>query len=285
MQNRLRESRRAPARLVYGAYRRPAIGGEPAVLRGESVPSSRALQEAPPRDVRRVFPVIELRNCELRRRGGPEAELAASNALRAGLVRPEGCASAREAEGRAVGVWINGEPQGPARAAPTATLGVLAERLAAHGIALAAGDSLRTGSPLPLFPAAPGDSIRVRWGGSAVGEATLEPWRAHRTVRCAGKPDRPRSRPLPAAGAQGRTALPAKAGGSSAVRSVDGITPARAEVLPRKPLREVGSCRFAGVAHSVAGRLGGEGGPGTGRPPLQFRQQVVLHALDSGSAS
>lgn len=164
-----------PAKLVYSAYRRPAIEGELAVMLGESIPSPQALQEDPHRYVQQIFPVIELHNHELRRSVGPEAELIAANALHAGLVRPDGSASAKEAEGQDVAVWINGEQKGHARADPTATLEALAERLAAYGIPLAAGDLLLTGSPLPLFPVASGDSIRVQWGDTAVVEATMEP--------------------------------------------------------------------------------------------------------------
>jgi 2-keto-4-pentenoate hydratase len=111
-----------------------------------------------------VFPVVELHNYVLRGPKPSAVELVANNAVHAGIVVPKEQNSHPDFLARPISVWRNREELGAAKVDVLATLRLLAERLAAYGIELKKDDVVLTGSPLPLYAAAPGDEFEVRAG-------------------------------------------------------------------------------------------------------------------------
>jgi 2-keto-4-pentenoate hydratase len=115
--------------------------------------------------VEAVFPVIELHNYALRAPEPSAVELVANNAVHAGIVIPSDLRPSSEFLARPITVRQNGEELGTAGVDVLATLRQLADRLAAYGIALKKGDIVLTGSPLPLYVAAPGDEFEIEAEG------------------------------------------------------------------------------------------------------------------------
>ena len=116
-----------------------------------------------------MFVVIELHNNVFR---GPEhtsQELIANNALHAGVILPFIEAPLRdpaELVGERISVFRNRELLGTAAGGsipggPLASVIGIAKHVASFGGALKRGHVLLTGSPLPLYPAGPGDRFAV----------------------------------------------------------------------------------------------------------------------------
>lgn len=135
-----------------------AVEGELAVRMGEGL------------SIASVFPVIELHNNVFRGAIRSAQELIANNALHAGVVLPAReirCTDGIKTLSTALAVFRRGEMLGSATGeeipgGPAASVAEVARHLARAGEALEPGLIVLTGSPLPLYPAAPGDDIVVR---------------------------------------------------------------------------------------------------------------------------
>jgi 2-keto-4-pentenoate hydratase len=149
------------ATLPYRAYANLAIEGEMAVRIG----SDGAIAAA--------FPVIELHHFIFRASPKSLAELIANNGINAGAVVPGDSTATPLAHWRAAGtlaVAVNGrtiDSGGLWAMAGGAVEAVnwLREDLGQHGIALADGDLVLTGTPLGLHPVHPGDRVTVMIDG------------------------------------------------------------------------------------------------------------------------
>ena len=137
------------------------IEGEFAVTLAEDVLDTERFRKAPKQYIREVFPVIELHNYVFRGQKPSAAELIANNAFHAGLVVPEAMPPVGPSDILNIRVSVDDRINASASFDPFETLPELADLLACFGIGLKAGDILLTGSPLPLYPVAPGECIRV----------------------------------------------------------------------------------------------------------------------------
>jgi 2-keto-4-pentenoate hydratase len=154
--------------LDHGAYANLAIEGEMAVRVG------------PGGAIDTAFPVIELHHFVFR--GTPKTlpELIANNGINAGVVLPQDMA-------RPLGHWtglltvlVNGEaidggglwsmPGGAEEA-----VAWLRDDLGKHGLALAPGDIVLTGTPLGLHKVGPGDHVEVAIDGNPVVDCRILP--------------------------------------------------------------------------------------------------------------
>ena len=150
--------------LDPAAFENLAIEGEFGMRIGEDVPDPDWLVRHPERAIAEVFAVMELHNnvfCGATRTAG---ELIANNALHAGAVLPPTRGS-RELDDQ-ISVFRNGEQIGAQTAGAIpgglfASLLSIATHLALSGCLLRRGELVLTGSPLPLYPVGPGDSISV----------------------------------------------------------------------------------------------------------------------------
>lgn len=137
-----------------------AIEGEFAVRIANDIPD--AINGDPEEFVSALFPVIELHNARIRADRQSAVELVANNAIHAGVVMASGGDIRREI---GLSVSINGDLKGVATMDPLSTLPELVERLTWLGKRLKKGDIVLTGSPLPLYPVAPGDSVLIEAEG------------------------------------------------------------------------------------------------------------------------
>lgn len=135
-----------------------AVEGEFAVRIAEDVPDAEAAAKNPERYAAGLFPVIELHNARSRLAKRTAVEIVANNALHAGIVVAPPAAALPLRRACPLSVRINGELRGKASADPSATLPELVERLAVLGKRLKKGQIALTGSPLPLYPLAFGDT-------------------------------------------------------------------------------------------------------------------------------
>jgi 2-keto-4-pentenoate hydratase len=164
--------------LSSSRYANLAVEGEMAVrlsqdLAGESL-SADECRDA----IALMFPVIELHHYVLPWAWPPEQSLIASNGMNAGFVSAEAetrC-SALASFANKLSIRINEVVVGAVEDAasltcPIESLRWLAGRLAPFGLQLCKGQVILTGSPLRLFPVAPGDRIVVEappFGASCV---------------------------------------------------------------------------------------------------------------------
>ena len=146
-------------------FDKPAIEGEFAVRIAADVPDAGSIAEHPTRYVETIFPVIELHNAAIRGQQSSAVELVSNNALQAGIVVPVHETPCQPLPACKLTVSINGVAQGSATTNPLETLPELVERLAAVGLRLQKGQIALTGSPLPLYPVAPGDAVLVEADG------------------------------------------------------------------------------------------------------------------------
>jgi 2-keto-4-pentenoate hydratase len=154
------ELHRFGAILDPADYDSLAIEGEFAVRIGRGGPTPAS-----------AFAVIELHNYVIRRAPLTAQELIANNAFHAGVVLPrEGgnvLPGPADLFDESIAVFRNGINLGTAagRALPKGPVGSVARlvrHLAGHGKTLQPGQIVLTGSPLPLYPAEPGDRFEVR---------------------------------------------------------------------------------------------------------------------------
>jgi 2-keto-4-pentenoate hydratase len=154
--------------LSSARYANLAVEGEMAVRLSKDLPSEPLSAEECREAIAEVFPVIELHHYVLPRAWPPGQWLIASNGMHAGLVLAE-------AETRCPGlanfaynlsIRINGVVVGAVKDAasltcPIKSLRWLAGRLAQSGLQLYKGQVILTGSPMKLYPVAPGSRIVV----------------------------------------------------------------------------------------------------------------------------
>jgi len=150
--------------LDPAAFENLAIEGEFAMRIGEDVPDPNWLVRHPERAIAAVVAVIELHNNVFRGGTRTAEELIANNALHAGVVLPL-TRDSKELEDR-ISVFRNGELIGTQTSGTIpgglfASLLSVSKHLASSGRWLRRGDLVLTGSPLPLYPVGPGDSIFV----------------------------------------------------------------------------------------------------------------------------
>ena len=153
--------------LNAGNFDKLAIEGEFAVRIAADVPDASSIAEDPARYVETIFPVIELHNAAIRGQQSSAVELVSNNALQAGIVVPVHETPHRPLHTYQITVSINGAAQGSAATNPLEALPEWVERLAAVGLRLQKGQIALTGSPLPLYPLAPGDAVLVEADGMA----------------------------------------------------------------------------------------------------------------------
>jgi 2-keto-4-pentenoate hydratase len=154
--------------LSSARYANLAVEGELAVRLSKDLPSEPLSAEECREAIAEVFPVIELHHYVLPGDWPPGLWLIASNGMHAGWVLAE-------AETRCVGlanfahhlcIRINDVVVGAVEDAasltcPIESLGWLAGRLAQVGLQLCKGQVILTGSPMKLYPVAPGSRIFV----------------------------------------------------------------------------------------------------------------------------
>jgi 2-keto-4-pentenoate hydratase len=125
------------------------------------------------REIASVFPVIELHNHVIWRTKATPEELIANNCLHAGVVLPRIEPPYAGAASNAISVVRNRELLGSATAGIESFTKVI-NHLAMRGMSLQPGQIVLTGSPLPLYPAGPGDHIVVESGGLGRVELLLQ---------------------------------------------------------------------------------------------------------------
>ena len=162
------EIRISGAELDPAAFANLAIEGEFAVRLARDIPDSDWLRSHMGGALAAFFPVIELHNYVLRGRQ-PALELIASNGLHAGIVLPSQETKIDDPDqlsAETISVFQNGKTIGETtgNAVPGGPLGTLCpiiDQLGLFGIRLKKDQLVLTGSPLPLYPVKPGDSIDV----------------------------------------------------------------------------------------------------------------------------
>lgn len=153
-----------------------AVEGEFAVRLAEDIADARQLCDDSRPSISAAFPVIELHNYVFRNSPHTSQELIGNNAIHAGVVLPpEEPALERNADlqDAAISVAINGKVLGRATGralpgGPVESLVRLVEHLSRFGLALRRGQIVLTGSPLPLYRVAGGDTIEVTAAGLRV---------------------------------------------------------------------------------------------------------------------
>ena len=174
------ESHRSGTRLSYARYASLAVEGELAVRMSRDLDGGSPLSDEECLGaVESAFPVVELHHYVLHGAHSPGPELIASNAMHAGFVLAE-----RETRYSgppdlvfSLSIRINemvvdavGDSGGII--SPLGSLRWLAGRLAGFGLRLVAGQVVLTGSPMKLFPVAPGSRIVVE--APPLGESRAE---------------------------------------------------------------------------------------------------------------
>ncbi|MEO8128291.1 MAG: fumarylacetoacetate hydrolase family protein [Bryobacteraceae bacterium] len=168
------EMRRSGVVLDPAHFEGLAIEGELAVRMARDIPSAEWLLRHPEEAVCSGFAVIELHNYVFRSKAHSAQELIANNAIHAGVIVPASEPPLSQPDvliSASITVSKNGSVLGSAdgTALPGGPLGGvvrLVEHLAAFGCILRRGQIVLTGSPLPLYPVAPGDGIQVSGDGS-----------------------------------------------------------------------------------------------------------------------
>lgn len=125
-----------------------------------------------------VFPVIELHHFVFRAPRKTLVELVANNGLNAGIVLPSECSLSGPAIPETLSVRINDRIFGPSTPWPLAggvapSLEWLRGHLAASELTLKPGQTVLAGTPLGLYPVAPGDEVSVLVNGAPLVRCTI----------------------------------------------------------------------------------------------------------------
>jgi 2-keto-4-pentenoate hydratase len=159
---------RSSARLSYARFANLAVEGELAALLGQDLTGSTVSENACWEAIEAVFPVIELHHYVLDATSSPELPLIASSGMHAGLVladpatvgsEPGNCADRLSI--RINEVIVGSVEDAASLSSPIESLRWLAVRLAQFGLPLCKGQVILTGSPMKLYPIAPGSRIVV----------------------------------------------------------------------------------------------------------------------------
>ena len=159
---------RSGATLSHARFANLAVEGELAVRLGKDLSGSAVSEEACREAIAEVFPVIELHHYVLPAAWPPGQWLIASSGMHAGLVSAEAqtrCSGLANVAHR-LSIRINEVVVGAVEDAaslicPIDSLRWLAGRLARFGLRLYKGQMILTGSPMQLYPVAPGSRIVV----------------------------------------------------------------------------------------------------------------------------
>ena len=159
---------RSGARLSYARFANLAVEGELAVRLGQDLPGSTVSENACWEAIEAVFPVIELHHYVLHADSAPGPQLIASSGMHAGLVLA-GPAPVRSEQGNCADrlsirineVIVGSVEDAASLTSPIESLRWLAVRLAQFGLHLCKGQVILTGSPMKLYPVAPGSRIVV----------------------------------------------------------------------------------------------------------------------------
>lgn len=154
--------------LSAARYANLAVEGEMAVRLSKDLPSEPLPAEECREAIAEVFPVIELHHYVLPGAWPPGQWLIASNGMHAGFVRAEaetrcsGLANfAHNLSIRINEVVVGSVGDSASLTCPIESLRWLAGRLAQFGLHLCKGQLILTGSPMKLYPVAPGSRIIV----------------------------------------------------------------------------------------------------------------------------
>ncbi len=153
-------------RLSRANYANLAIEGELAIRLAKDLSDSPLADEEYWDAIESIFPVIELHDYVLRSSGPCRQELIASNGMHVGFVLAEQPCTGPTVRVQHLSIRINdgkvdgtGEPW--TMDSPIASLRWLAARLGQHGLPLLRGQVILTGSPMKLYPVAPGSRVLV----------------------------------------------------------------------------------------------------------------------------
>ena len=159
-----------------------AVEGEMAVRLSKDLPSGPLSAEECREAIDEVFPVIELHHYALPGAWPPGEWLIASNGMHAGLVLPEvetrcsGLANVvHNLSVRINEVVVGAVEDAASLIRPIESLRWLAGRLAQFGLRLCEGQLVLTGSPLKLYPVAPGSRIVVEAPALGVSRVEIDP--------------------------------------------------------------------------------------------------------------
>jgi 2-keto-4-pentenoate hydratase len=154
--------------LSSARYANLAVEGEVAVRLSKDLPSELLSAEGCREAIAEAFPVIELHHYVLPGAWPPGQWLIASNGLHAGFVfaeaetRRSGMATfARNLSIRINGFVVGSVEDATALISPIESLRWLAGRLSRFGLHLCKGQVILTGSPMNLYPVAPGSRVVV----------------------------------------------------------------------------------------------------------------------------
>jgi 2-keto-4-pentenoate hydratase len=159
---------RSGARLSHAAFANLAAEGELAVRLGRDLSGTDLSERACRGAIEAAFPVIELHHYVVPEAWPPARWLIASGGMHAGFVVEEGRparpgpASFADRLSLRINEVTVGAAEGPeALIDPIESLRWLAGRLARSGLRLRKGQTILTGSPLNLYPVAPGSRVAV----------------------------------------------------------------------------------------------------------------------------
>jgi 2-keto-4-pentenoate hydratase len=162
------ECHRSGVHLSSARYANLAVEGEMAVRLSRDLPSEPPSSEECRESIAEFFPVIELHHYVLPKTRPPGLWLIASNGMHAGLVLAEaetrcsGLANfAHNLSIRINEVVVGSVQDAASLTCPIESLRWLAGRLAQFGLPLCKGQVILTGSPMPLYPVAPGSRVVV----------------------------------------------------------------------------------------------------------------------------
>lgn len=160
------ECHNSGARLSHARYANLAVEGELAVRLARDVSASRPADDDGRDMVAAIFPVIELHHYVLRSLKPCAQELIASNGMHAGFVQAERSHAGPLVNPQCLAILVNGVKVGMGEepwtmSDPIASVLWLAARLGEHGLGLARGQVILTGSPLPLYPVGPDSQVVV----------------------------------------------------------------------------------------------------------------------------
>jgi 2-keto-4-pentenoate hydratase len=154
--------------LSSARYANLAVEGEMAVRLSKDLPGEPLSAEESREAIADVFPVIELHHYVLPGAWPPGQWLIASNGMHAGLVLAEAetrCSGlaqvAHKLSIRIYEIEVLAVEDGASPTCPIESLCWLAGRLAQFGLQLCKGQVILTGSPMKLYPVAPGSRIVV----------------------------------------------------------------------------------------------------------------------------
>jgi 2-keto-4-pentenoate hydratase len=154
--------------LSHASFANLAVEGELAVRLGNDLPGPAVSEQACRKAIESLFPVIELHHYVVPESWPPVQWLIASNGMHAGFVFDEGgpgC-SGSATDPHSLSISINEVRVGVVGDSaslidPIESLCWLTGRLAQFGLQLRRGQVILTGSPLKLYPVAPGSRIVV----------------------------------------------------------------------------------------------------------------------------